>query len=171
MLDAHVKEKKIMWSKSGRESAKREAYLYKTLEKAATDEKKEERNREKLGRNEEKTWKLHAQHKSYEAEQGLCDRDLEDIQSTTRKVAGAKKRKQQDCGSSWKVTIHEEVLPRSEERANCGVLMNQRTQGQNHGNLKKFLQHGQHGQVGENTRRQVLPHAWEHVRPLAKWRK
>ena len=40
---------KITWSKSGRESAKREADLYKTLEKTATDEKKEERDREKVG--------------------------------------------------------------------------------------------------------------------------
>ena len=48
VLDAFVKEKKITWSKSGRESAKREADLHKTLEKAATDEKKEERDRESL---------------------------------------------------------------------------------------------------------------------------
>ena len=49
VLDALVKEEKITWSKSGKESAKREADLYKTLEKADTDEKKEERDREKLG--------------------------------------------------------------------------------------------------------------------------
>ena len=49
MLDALVKEKKITWSKSGRESAKREADLYDMLAKAATNEKKEERDREKLG--------------------------------------------------------------------------------------------------------------------------
>ena len=77
VLDALVKEKKITWSKSGRESAKREVDLYKTLEKTATDERKEERDREKLGdkleaflkRKEDeatclmeelrKTWKLH----------------------------------------------------------------------------------------------------------------
>ena len=41
MLDALVKEKKITWTYSGRESAKREANLYDMLEKAATDEKKE----------------------------------------------------------------------------------------------------------------------------------
>ena len=46
VLDALVKEKKITWNKSGRESAKREADLYTMLEKAATDEKKEERHRE-----------------------------------------------------------------------------------------------------------------------------
>ena len=32
------------------------------------------------------------------------EKDLEDIQSTARSVAGAKKRKQQDFGSSWRVT-------------------------------------------------------------------
>ena len=46
VLDALVKEKKITWNKSGRESAKREADLYTMLGKAATDEKKEERHRE-----------------------------------------------------------------------------------------------------------------------------
>ena len=49
VLDALVKEKKITWTKSGRESAKREADLYEMLEKAATDEKREERDRDKLG--------------------------------------------------------------------------------------------------------------------------
>ena len=87
MLDALVTEKKITWSKSGRESAKREADLYKTLEKAASDEK-EERDREKLGDKleaflkrkqeedettffmEEMTKNVEAsQHKSIEAEQ------------------------------------------------------------------------------------------------------
>ena len=49
VLGALMKEKKITWSKCGRESARREADLYEMLEKAATDEKKEERVREKLG--------------------------------------------------------------------------------------------------------------------------
>ena len=40
VLDALAKEKKITWTKSGRESAKREADLYDMLEKAATDEKR-----------------------------------------------------------------------------------------------------------------------------------
>ena len=44
VVDALVKEKKITWTKSGRESAKREADLYHLLEKAATDEKREERD-------------------------------------------------------------------------------------------------------------------------------
>ena len=91
VLDALVKEKKITWSKSGRESAKREADLYKTLEKAAADEKKEERDREKLGDKLEVFFKRKeeedeatcvmeemrknveaARHKSFEAEQSLC---------------------------------------------------------------------------------------------------
>ena len=37
-----MKEKKITWTKSGRESAKREADLYDMPEKAATDEQREE---------------------------------------------------------------------------------------------------------------------------------
>ena len=44
-----MKEKKITWNKSGKESAKREADLYTMLDCAATDEKKEERNGDKLG--------------------------------------------------------------------------------------------------------------------------
>ena len=35
-----LKEKKITWTKSGKESAKRDADLYTMLEIAATDEKK-----------------------------------------------------------------------------------------------------------------------------------
>ena len=35
-----LKEKKITWTKSGKESAKRDADLYTMLESAATDEKK-----------------------------------------------------------------------------------------------------------------------------------
>ena len=77
-LNALVKEKKTTWNKSGKESAKREADLYTMLDCAATDEKKEERNRDKLGdkldafperkeeedeathgRDEEKTRRLH----------------------------------------------------------------------------------------------------------------
>ena len=45
VLEAPVKEKKITWTKSGRSSAKREDML----EKAATNEKREERERDKLG--------------------------------------------------------------------------------------------------------------------------
>ena len=37
VLVALVKEKEIMWLKSGRESARREADLYEMLEKAATE--------------------------------------------------------------------------------------------------------------------------------------
>ena len=62
----HVKEKKITWSKSGRESAKEEVDLWKTLEKAATDEKKEEKDREKLGD------KLEAFLKRKEEEEATC---------------------------------------------------------------------------------------------------
>ena len=40
------------------------------------------------------------------------------VQSTARRV---KKRQRQDCGSSWKETIHEEVLPRSEEVTTAGL--------------------------------------------------
>ena len=90
VLDALVKEKKITWSKSGRESGKREADVSKTLEKTAADEKKEERDRAKLGDKLEAFFKRKeedeamcfmeevrknveaAQHKSFEAEQSLC---------------------------------------------------------------------------------------------------
>ena len=44
VLEALVKEKKITWNKSGKESAKREADLYDMLEKAATNEKREGRD-------------------------------------------------------------------------------------------------------------------------------
>ena len=47
-IDALVKEKRITWNKSGRESAKREADFYTMVESAATDEKQEERDRDKL---------------------------------------------------------------------------------------------------------------------------
>ena len=91
VLDALVKEKKIAWTKSRRESAKREADLYTMLGKAATAEKKEERDREKLGDKLEASlkWKEEedeatclmeemrknveaAQHTNFEAEQSLC---------------------------------------------------------------------------------------------------
>ena len=91
VLDALVKEKKITWTKNGRESAKREADLNDMLEKAATDEKEEERDREKLGDKLEAFLKRKAEedegtclmeqmrknaeaahHKSFEAEQSLC---------------------------------------------------------------------------------------------------
>ena len=49
VLDALVKEKKITWTRSGKESAKREADLYHMREKAATNEMKEGRDRDKLG--------------------------------------------------------------------------------------------------------------------------
>ena len=49
MLDASVKEKTITWTKSRRESAKRGADLYDMFTKAATDEQKEARDRDKLG--------------------------------------------------------------------------------------------------------------------------
>ena len=39
----------ITWNKSDRESAEREAHMHDMLEKAATDEKNEERDRDKLG--------------------------------------------------------------------------------------------------------------------------
>ena len=48
-INVLVKEKKITWNKSGRESAKREADFFTMLEGTATDEKKEERDRDKLG--------------------------------------------------------------------------------------------------------------------------
>ena len=49
VLDALVIEKKITWTKSGRESAKRETELFDMPEKAATNEKREGRDRDKLG--------------------------------------------------------------------------------------------------------------------------
>ena len=49
MCDALVKEKKITWTKSGKENEKREADLYDMLEKAATNEKREERDRDQHG--------------------------------------------------------------------------------------------------------------------------
>ena len=87
VLDALAKERKITWTKSGRESAEREADQHDVLESAATNEEKEERDRDKLGdkleafleRKEEedeatclmeemrKNVKA-AQHKSYEAD-------------------------------------------------------------------------------------------------------
>ena len=91
VLDALVKEKKITWNKSGRESAKREAGLNTLFERAATDEKKEERERDKLGEKleiflkrkeeeDEATCLMEemrknveaAQHKSSEAELSQC---------------------------------------------------------------------------------------------------
>ena len=44
-----MKEKKITWKRSGKKSAKRDAGFYTMIESAATDEKKEERGRDKLG--------------------------------------------------------------------------------------------------------------------------
>ena len=86
-----MKEKKITWNSSGRESAKREADSYTTLESAGTDEKKEERDKDMLGDKLEAFLKRKqeeyeatclmeemrknvevAQHKSFEAEQSLC---------------------------------------------------------------------------------------------------
>ena len=107
MLDALAKEMKITWSKSGRESAKREADLYKTLEKTATDEKEEERDREKVGdkleaffkRKEEdeamslmEEMRKHveaAQHKN-EAEQSLCSALREYVDSYDKDQGRAK---------------------------------------------------------------------------------
>ena len=92
VLDALVKEKKITWTKSARESAKREAELLDMLEKGATNEKKEGRDKDNLGdrleafltRKEEEdeatglmeeTRKnvVAAQQKNFEAEQSLCN--------------------------------------------------------------------------------------------------
>ena len=89
-LKALLKKKKITWNKSGKESARREADLYTMLESAATNEKKEERERDKLGdrleaflerkeKEDEATCLIEemrknveaAQHKSFEAEQSL----------------------------------------------------------------------------------------------------
>ena len=49
VLDAKMKEKKRTWLKTGKESAKSEADLNEMLEQTATDEKREERDRDKLG--------------------------------------------------------------------------------------------------------------------------
>ena len=92
VLDAFVKEKKITWTKSARESAKREAELFDMLEKAATNEKREGRDRDKLGdwleaflnkkeEEDEATGLMEemrknvvaAQQKNFEAEQSLCN--------------------------------------------------------------------------------------------------
>ena len=89
-INALVKEKKITWHKSGKESSKREAD-HTMVESAATDEKYEERSRDKLSdwleefrerNNEEDEVRClieemqrnleAAQNKSYEAEQRLC---------------------------------------------------------------------------------------------------
>ena len=148
VLDALVKEKKITWTKSGRESAQREADLYDVLEKAATDEKREERDRDQLSEKEEEDEATclmeemrenveSAQHKSYEAERSLCnalreyvdsydrdqgrartlmtkcwqsmksrdtnnlnlEKDLEDIQSTARRVGWCEEEK---TATLWK---------------------------------------------------------------------
>ena len=91
-LEALVTERKITWTKSGRESAKREAGLVDMLEKAATNEKREGRDRISLGTSEKpplqgkkrKTRQrvlieemrknvVAAQQKSFEAEQSLCN--------------------------------------------------------------------------------------------------
>ena len=87
-----MKEKNITWTKSGRESAKTEAELFDMLEKAATNEKREGRDRDKLGdklegfltrkkEEDEATGLMEemrrnvvaAQQKSFEAEQSLCN--------------------------------------------------------------------------------------------------
>ena len=87
----HSLKKKITWTKSGRESAKREAELFDMLEKAATNEKRG-RDRDKLGdkpevfltRKEEEDEAtglmekmrknvVAAQQKNFEAEQSLCN--------------------------------------------------------------------------------------------------
>ena len=49
VLDAPVKEKKRTWTKSVRESAKRSRPVRHMLEKAASDEEREERDRDTLG--------------------------------------------------------------------------------------------------------------------------
>ena len=49
VFDALVKEKKITWTKSGRESPKRDAELFDMLGKAATNEKREEGQGQALG--------------------------------------------------------------------------------------------------------------------------
>ena len=86
-----MKEKKITWNKCGRESAKREADFHTMVESAATDQKQEERDRDKLSdrleefrkRKEEEDEAMclidemrknleAAQHRSFEAEQRLC---------------------------------------------------------------------------------------------------
>ena len=145
-----MNEKKITWTKSGRESAKRETDLDDIFEKAVTDEKREEMDRDKLGdkleaflkRKEEEDVAtglmeemrknvVAAQQKSFESEQSLCnalreyvdgydrdqgrartlitkccqsmqsrdtknmnlEKDLEDIQSTARKVGWCEEEK------------------------------------------------------------------------------
>ena len=47
MRDALVEEKNITWTKSGKENAERDAVLYDMLERATTDEKREEKDRDK----------------------------------------------------------------------------------------------------------------------------
>ena len=92
VLDILVKEKKASWAKGGRDSAKREAELFDMLEKAATNEKREGRDRDKLGDKLQAFLKrkeaedqstglmeemrenvVAAQQKSFEAEQSLCN--------------------------------------------------------------------------------------------------
>ena len=103
VFGALVKEKKVTWTESGRESAKREADLYGMLEKAAADEKREERERDKLvdkpqafltmkEEEDEATCLMEemrknveaAQHKSFEAEQSLCNALREYVDSYDR---------------------------------------------------------------------------------------
>ena len=150
VLDALVTEKKITRTKSAAEKVqKREADLYEMHEKAATDEKRRERDRDKLGgklvayvkkkeEEDEATCLMEemrknveaAQHKSFEAEQSMqrfartrrkirqsqgrartlmtecwqsmqsrdtnnlnLEKDLEDIQSTARRVGWCEEEK------------------------------------------------------------------------------
>ena len=87
-----MKEKKVTWNKSNRETSKRETDFDQIIEGAATEERKEERDRDKLGdrleallerKKEEdaatclmeekrKNWKV-AQNESFEEEQNLCN--------------------------------------------------------------------------------------------------
>ena len=75
-----------------------------------------------------------AQHKSFEAEQSLCSALREYVGSYDQDQGRARtqmtkcwqsmqsweKRKRQDCGSSWKETIHKEVLLGLEEVPTAG---------------------------------------------------
>ena len=89
-LDALVQEKKITWTKSGRESVKREADLYTMLEKSSYRRKERRKGQGKLGDKQEAFPKRKeeedeatclmedmrkkvevAQHKSFKAEQSL----------------------------------------------------------------------------------------------------
>ena len=96
------KKRKSAWTKSGRESATREAHLYDMREKAVTDEKKEESDRDKLGdkletflKKERRGRRGNGSHGRNEEKRGSC---------TTKKLWGGAKSMQRSARMSKDTT-------------------------------------------------------------------